>query len=577
VRNRGRMLTKDELLRQVWPDTFVEEVNLAVNISTLRKAIGDNARDGLYIVTVPGRGYRFTGDVHEVASELDPAAVPAPELPAEGIAVGRGQETSADRGPSGLVAEAPALAARVRSLKLAIPAAVAFLTVAIPGGYHWFPLATTSAPPATTASIAVLPFADLSPQKDQEYFSDGLTEELTSDLAKVPGLRVVARSSAFQFKGKNEDLRSVGRKLGVAHILEGSVSRQGDHIRIRAELTKAEDGFQLWSETYDRKIGDIFAVQDEIARAATKALQVKLVQGDAAALRATESTSSPEAYQAYLRARYFSTRGRDKPDLETALANAEQAIKLDPKYAAAWALRSYRLDTMADEGLIDPATGFRRAREDAERAIEVDSNGAAGYLALAWAQINRDWNWEGAEISLNKAAELAPGSGSIFRYQSFLCQARGQLKESIAFEEKAILLDPLLASSHSYFASLLYSAGEYQKAETALQRALELNPQKTWDHFTRGEILLAQGRPLPALQEMQQERGKSGDSQAKRLRITRLVVTRTPIRPCNSSSRSIRITWPIRLRRFTHIAGGPRKHLSGSTAPISNMTAACGP
>src|SRR5215472_585346 len=135
VRNRGRMLTKDELLRQVWPDTFVEEINLAVNISTLRKAIGDNARDGLYIVTVPGRGYRFVGEVHEVASELERAAIPAPDLPDGGVAVGRGHETSADPpGPSVPIAEAPAPAAKIRSLKLAIPAAVAFLTVAIPGG-----------------------------------------------------------------------------------------------------------------------------------------------------------------------------------------------------------------------------------------------------------------------------------------------------------------------------------------------------------------------------------------------------------------------------------------------------------
>jgi TolB-like protein/Tfp pilus assembly protein PilF len=344
----------------------------------------------------------------------------------------------------------------------------------------------------------------LSQAQDQQYFIYGLTEQLINDLARVPYMKVVGRSSSFQFKDKNEDLRSVGRTLGVDTVLEGSVSREGDRIRIRAELVKTEDGFQLWSETYDRKIDDIFAVQDEIARAATGALQLKL-SGVNAAPR--ERATNAQAYEAYLRAQYFTTRGRDKADLDNALTYAEQAIKLDGKYASAWALRSYVLDTMGDVGLIEPETAFRRARDDAERAIELDANGPSGYLALAWVQINRDWNWEGAELSLNKAAELQPGSASIFRFRSFLAHSQGQLKEAIGFHEQAITLDPLFASSHSYLAFLQYSAGQYDKALASAQRALELNPQKTYDHFTRGEVFLAQGRLDQSLVEMKLEPG----------------------------------------------------------------------
>jgi TolB-like protein len=244
-----------------------------------------------------------------------------------------------------------------------------------------------------TSSIAVLPFADLSPGQDQQYFIYGLTEQLINDLACVPDLKVVGRSSSFQFKDRNEDLRAVGKALGVASVLEGSVSREGERMRIRAELVKTEDGFQLWSETYDRKIDDIFAVQDEIARAATEALQLKLTAVNAPI---RERTTNAPAYEAYLRAQYFTTRGRDKASLDNALAYSEQAIKLDEKYAPAWALRSYIFDAKGDVGLLEPETAFRRAREDAERAIELDSNGPSGYLALAWVQINRDWNWEGA-------------------------------------------------------------------------------------------------------------------------------------------------------------------------------------
>ena len=191
-----------------------------------------------------------------------------------------------------------------------------------------------------TASIAVLPFADMSAGKDQEYFSDGLAEELTNELAKVPGLKVTGRSSAFQFKGKNEDLRAVGQKLNVANILEGSVRQEGSHVRITAELTKANDGFQLWSEEYNAELKDIFAVQDQIARAVTQALQIKLLGANATSALAGSKVANPAAYQAYLQAAYFWNRGSDKTNYDKALAYADQAIKLDANFSPAWALRS---------------------------------------------------------------------------------------------------------------------------------------------------------------------------------------------------------------------------------------------
>jgi len=407
------------------------------------------------------------------------------------------RDTGSRRLPTAGIARVPS--GRLRWM-VSIPVALVMVLLAVTS--YFYLLRTPKLTDKNAASIAVLPFADLSQNQDQQYFIYGLTEQLINDLARVPELKVVGRSSSFQFKDKNEDLRTVGRTLGVASVLEGSVSREGDRVRIRAELVKTKDGFQLWSETYDRKIDDIFAVQDEIARAATGALQLKLSGANAAT---RERVTNAQAYEAYLRAQYFTTQGRDKADLDNALTYAEQAIKLDAKYAPAWALRSYVLDGLADSGLIDPVTGFREAREDAERAIELDSNGPSGYLALAWVQINRDWNLEGAELSLNKAAELQPGSASILRFRSFLAQSQGRLKEAIGFHEQAITLDPLYASSHSYVAFLLYSAGQYEKALASAQKALELNPQKTYDHFSRGEVFLAQGRLEESLAEMKQE------------------------------------------------------------------------
>jgi TolB-like protein/DNA-binding winged helix-turn-helix (wHTH) protein/Tfp pilus assembly protein PilF len=491
VRNPGRVLTKDELLKQIWPDTFVEEVNLAVNISTLRKALGESSQEGRYIATIPGRGYQFVAEVRETVSVEW----------REGNKIVGGQAM-----PPRVIGDLPASKWKVDvtgALRFVLPVLLILFFAA--GGWYRFQKQRASAPVATAASIAVLPFVDLSPGKDQEYFSDGLTEELINDLSKVSGLKVVARSSAFQFKGRNEDLRSVGNKLGVTNILEGSVRKERDRFRISAELVKVKDGFQLWSETYDRKMEDILSVQDEIARSATRALQIKLLSPKDATVIGSERSANAEAYDAYQRARYFTTRGRDEADLDNALAYAEKAIKLDAKYASAWALRSYILDAMADVGLMEPATTFLRAREDAERAIELDSNSAAGYLALAWVQINRDWHWEAAELSLNKAAEREPGNAAILRYRSFLSQSLGRLNEAIKFFEQAMALDPLLASGQSQLAFLLYSAGEYEQAKAAAQKALELNPQKTYDHFTQGEILLARGQPLQALTEIEQE------------------------------------------------------------------------
>jgi TolB-like protein/DNA-binding winged helix-turn-helix (wHTH) protein/Tfp pilus assembly protein PilF len=536
VRNQGRMLTKDELLKQIWPDTFVEEVNLAVNISTVRKALGENPQDCRFIATIPGHGYRFVALVRKIASQSEDSGYTTTQGPPELLEEASGAEVlknevetagEATRSRTGIGAVLHS-GAKGGVLKVAIAAVPVLLLTALLGLHFWRSPNRKVGTLAKAPSIAVLPFADLSTGKDQEYISDGLAEELINDLAQVPGLRVVGRSSSFRFKGKNEDLRTVGRKLGVANILEGSIRREGDRVRIRAELIKADDGFELWSETYDRKMGDIFSVEDEIARAATDALQIKLMGAENAARATNERSANPQAYVAFLHARYFTTRGRDKADLDNALAYVEEAIKLDEKYARAWALRSYIQDTMADVGLMDPATGFRKAREDAERAIELDSNGAGGYLALAWAQINRDWNWEGAELSLKKASELEPGSAGILRYRSFLCESLGQLNEAIDFHKQAIALDPLFASSQSYLAYRLYSAGEYEEAESAAKKALELNPQKTYDHFTLGEILLAQGHAQAALTEMEREPSVSWSLTGKALPITISVVSRIP-------------------------------------------------
>ena len=494
VENPGRLVTQDELLEALWTETYVNPEILRKYILDIRRILGDRPDKPVFIETVTKRGYRFIAPVAE-DTEATPASLPAPDAEAKQTPasepVGVQRESRLHKG--GLYA-------------IAIPAVLTLIAAAM-AVYFWPARNKPIARALNNSSIAVLPFADLSPGKDQEYFSDGLTEELINDLAKVPGLKVVARSSAFQFKGRNEDLRAVGRKLGVANVLEGRVRKEGNQVRITAELIKADDGFQLWSETYDREVSHIFAAQDEIARAVASALQVKLLSANSAAIPATPRTTNSEAYQAYLQGQYFIARGQDREDLTKALAYSERAIKLDANYAPAWAQNSQALERLARIGLIDNADGFRRARESAERAISLDAGSATGYMTLALVQMNHDWDWEGADASLKKAALLEPGSAAVLANRAHLVRILGRVEEAVALYEQAIALDPLRANFHLALGYELYFLDRNEGALAALQNAQELNPQLSSLHLTYCQILLAQGRWQSALEDIEKETG----------------------------------------------------------------------
>jgi TolB-like protein/DNA-binding winged helix-turn-helix (wHTH) protein/lipoprotein NlpI len=490
VENPGRLVTQDEVLEKLWPETYVNPEVFRKYILDIRKILGDRPDKPEFIETVTKRGYRFI----------------APVIDDEGTTLPPDLTTQKQR-----VALEPAAPPQIKAFRtqyfqrLAIIPILGVVVATAMASHFWFARSRATLSPSNTNSIAVLPFADMSPAKDQEYFSDGLAEQLIHELAKVSRLKVVGRSSAFQFRGKNEDLREVGRKLGVANILEGSVRREGNHVRITADLIKADDGFQLWSQTYDREINDIFAVQEEIARAATGALQAKLLNANGPAISVSLRNTSPEAYQAYLQGQYFNGRGLEKADLATALNYANQAIQLDKNYAPAWALRSYVLNWMAGYDLMDQRQGYRRARADAQQAIALDPNLAAGYLALGWVQMKQDWDWKSTEASLNKAAELEPGSLDVLRYRADLYQTLGRLDEAIDLQKQVVVLDPLRPRSYATLGNMLFEMERYEEAQATLQKMLELNPERERDHFRRGQLLLAEGQVQEALTEMEQE------------------------------------------------------------------------
>ena len=497
VEHAGQVVTQDEILEALWSETYVNPELLRKYIQEIRKALGDRPDNPEFIETLPKRGYRFVAPVID-ESAVEPAASPR-ALPTEEQATA---ETVTTETPL-LEEEGPG--SKRMLWKFAIVLVVAVAAAAAIGAYFRPAGSGANSSSSNHTSIAVLPFADMSPGKDEEYFSDGLSEQLINDLAKVSGLKVVGRSSAFQFRGKNEDLREVGRKLGVANILEGSVRREGNHVRITAELTKAGDGFQLWSQTYDREMKDIFTVEDDIARAATEALRLKLMGGNGQPVPPNLHGTNPEAYQAYLQANYFLGRGRSKDDLDMALANADTAIKLDENYAPAWAVRASVQNEMAAVELTEVTEGYRRARNDAERAIALDPTSAPAYLALATDQIQHDWDWDAANTWLTKAAELEPGSTEILRVRANLSWVLGNLDQAINLREQAVALDPLRADSFLDLGYLLYVAGRYDKAQAELRRALDLSPKAPFAHFTLGLILVFEEKPKEALAEIEKE------------------------------------------------------------------------
>lgn len=383
---------------------------------------------------------------------------------------------------------------------LAVAATAAVLAVVAAG--VWYEHVQRNARPVIAASIAVLPFADLSPGHDQEYFSDGLAEEILNDLTKVPSLKVVARTSAFQFKGKNEDLRVIGHKLNVENILEGSVRREGTRVRITAQLVKVDDGFHLWSESYDRDFTGIFTVQDDIAKAVTSSLKLKLLAGKSSL--SASRTANPEAYQDFLQARYFTHMG-DKESTQKAFGYINRAIQSDARYAAAYALRARLSLSSGLVAWMDYSEAIEKARRDAEKAIELDPDLPDGYRVLSQIQATGESNCRAGEMTLRRARELAPTDADNLGESGLFARCLGHQEEAIELLKQALALDPLQAGRYLQLAQNLRDLGRYEESQVALGKAVDLYPHHVWVHETRGEVYLAQGRPQKALTEMEKE------------------------------------------------------------------------
>jgi TolB-like protein len=353
---------------------------------------------------------------------------------------------------------------------------------------------------AASASVAVLPFVDLSEAKDQEYFTDGLTEELLNSLARVPQLRVTGRTSSFQFKGKNEDVRVIGEKLNVASVLEGSVRKAGRHVRITAQLVKVADGFHLWSETYDRQLDDAFAVQDEIARQVAGALVRTLVGA-----KPTGRVPDAEAYNLRLQALYL-LRRQVESDIKKARELAEQAVAKDPEYAAAWDTLAvvHVREFEAAQTFAAKQEALGRQQRALDRALALDSGLASAHARLA--RLRRlQWDFVGADQSMKRALELAPGSAFLLSYAAGFASSMGRFDEAIALQKRVLESDPLSLTDLYNLAFRYLAAGRAREGEATIRKYIELNPDGYNARSLLGDALLLQGRADAALAEYEKE------------------------------------------------------------------------
>jgi len=495
----------------------------ALDVRNELDSLRDETRSG-EATNISGTGALASGAVTTPGPQSDPSAMVAPEAgtgPSTPVAPASGPQGAAD--PFGNVtstdsaatsSEITPSASSGKGARVGL-AAAAVILIALAA--WWLGRGggdrkgtEESATPATgeptnvasasdTPSVAVLPFADLSPDKDQEYFTDGLTEELINVLTQVEPLRVAGRTSSFQFKERSEDLRTIGQKLNVSTILEGSVRKAGDQVRVSAQLVNVEDGLNLWSDTYDRTLEDIFEVQDDIARSVAAALQVTLLGGT----QIVSHDVDPKAFNLVLRARYFLLQSTLEAT-DAAMELLEQALEIDPDYAAAWADLGLVYIRRGEQALTttDARQGFEKGVEMEEKALELDPTLAVAMTRVAGMKTRLDYDFAGAVSETRRALELAPNDPRVLGNASILEGNIGNLDESIRLLEKACQLDPLHQTLLLNLGIRYFQAGRLEDAEITFDRLLQLNPDYLSAHALLGDVYLWQQRPKAALDEL---------------------------------------------------------------------------
>jgi TolB-like protein/DNA-binding winged helix-turn-helix (wHTH) protein len=477
----GQVVSVEELLAEVWKDVIVGPDSVYQAVAGLRRVLGDDPKAPVYIANVMRRGYRLLAPV---APWSEPSVNPVAPLPAS---------PPVDASP--VVPDVEVLP------RFATPVVVVLVVLILGLGAFLARTVWRSTHPATATvadkSVAVLPFLDLSEKKDEEYFADGMSEELIDALARVPELHIPARTSSFYFKGKQATISEIAKALGVAHVLEGSVRKSGDTLRITAQLIRADTGYHVWSQTFDRPMADVFKVQDEISAAVLQSLKLSLL---APAAEKAAPTSNTAAYTLYLRARSLD----NVSEYELAKKYLQQALALDPGFAEGWAMFANLLteDFETFDSRRTPEL-CKSAHAAADEALKLNPGLAAAHNAKGRILAACDWNWTAAEAEYSRALELDPGNARLLRSYALFEWGIEHYERALELAERAVSLDPLNGWNYLGLAFAQGALGKLAEAEASYRKQLELDPLA--GHGLLSVAISAQGRPQQALVEVEKD------------------------------------------------------------------------
>jgi TolB-like protein/DNA-binding winged helix-turn-helix (wHTH) protein/Flp pilus assembly protein TadD len=483
LENRGEVVTREELRKRLWPeDTFVDfdhSVNTAIN--KLRDALGDTAENPRFVETLPRHGYRFIGPV-------DYGSVAGNH--------GNGAELPARRGKRRWLAP---FAIFIVAVILLFETLVA---LNVTGLRDWL-LGSIGHP--KIESIAVLPFENLSGNPGQEYFADGMTEELITDLGKISALHVISRTSVMRYKGTTKPLPEVARELHVDALVEGTVRRSGNRVRITANLLYAPADRHLWAQAFESNRRDVLALQSEIARTIASHIKIKLTPQEHVRL-ASARPINPEAHEAYLMGRHQWNR-RTEESLNRSITYFREAIEKDPGYASAYAGLADAYAILGDNGFRRPKDVFPLARAAAVRALELDANLAEAHTSLGSVKKAYDWDWTGAEKELRRAIELNPNYATARQFYGELLESEGRFPAAIAELRRACQLDPFAPRIQAILVWTLYLARRYDEGLEEVEKGIQVDPYSATFFFDRGEIYLQKRMYERALADLRKADG----------------------------------------------------------------------
>jgi TolB-like protein/DNA-binding winged helix-turn-helix (wHTH) protein/Tfp pilus assembly protein PilF len=522
---RGALVTKDEILSRVWPDTVVEENNLVVQISALRKALGED-RD--FIRTVPGRGYRFVAEIStsvaasEAETRVDRSAAMEPAQSARSsnipmpVSTMVGREAELEKKsdlPAGVIEITEAATSSRRPLRPLFWGFFGFgLLLVVVAPFSWILYSRNQAFPEIR-SVAVLPFESLSGDVSQDYFADGMTDELITDLGQISSLRVISRTSMMTFKRVRKLLPDIARELDVEGVVEGTVLRSGERVRITAQLIEVPVERHVWAQSFDGDLRDTLALQNRVARAIAEQIRATVNQREQTALQ-NPKVVNPEAYEAYLKGRYFWNK-RTRDGLKKAIDYFNSAITKDPNFAEAYTglADSYALSGDWEYGILSPQDAFPKAKAAATTALALDDHLAEAHTSLAFILDLYEWDWASAEGEYKRAIALYSGYATAHHWYAWHLIVTGRNSDGIAQLKTAQSLDPLSLIISADLADALCIAHLYDESVQQSRRTLEMDPNFAIAHYELGQAFEQKNMHNEAIEEFQKAIQLSGDNE----------------------------------------------------------------